>query len=58
MKEKIEEIEATPVEDLMREHGLLNRLLLIYEELLLRLYKNQPVLLEHIVESADIVKIS
>jgi hemerythrin-like domain-containing protein len=29
--------EVTPIEDLMREHGVLNRLLLIYEEIVYRL---------------------
>ena len=32
-----EEIEVAPGEDLMREHGLLNRILLIYEEGMRRL---------------------
>jgi hemerythrin-like domain-containing protein len=35
--EKKEETEVTPAEDLMREHGLLNRVLLIYEEFLRRI---------------------
>jgi hypothetical protein len=31
-KENKDQIETSAVEDLMREHGILNRVLLIYEE--------------------------
>src|SRR5439155_15710364 len=34
--------EVSPVEDLMREHGLLNRVLLVYEECARRLEAKQP----------------
>lgn len=33
---------VSPVEDLMREHGVLDRLLLIYEEIIRRIDANQP----------------
>jgi hemerythrin-like domain-containing protein len=33
---KNDKIEETPIEDLMREHGILNRILLIYEEFIRR----------------------
>ncbi|AYV76808.1 MAG: hemerythrin [Barrevirus sp.] len=35
--------EVTAIEDLMREHGLLNRLLLIYEEIVRRIQRDIPV---------------
>ena len=35
--------EVTPIEDLMREHGGLRRLLLVYEEVSRQLGKNRPV---------------
>jgi hemerythrin-like domain-containing protein len=34
--------DVEPIEDLMREHGLLNRLLLIYEEIIHRIDSNRP----------------
>jgi hemerythrin-like domain-containing protein len=37
------EVEVTPIEDLMREHGLLNRLLLVYEEIVRRLEYEIPM---------------
>jgi hemerythrin-like domain-containing protein len=36
------EEEVSPIEDLMREHGLLNRILLIYEEIMHRLAVKKP----------------
>src|SRR5205814_5310769 len=38
------EPEVSPAEDLMREHGLLNRVLLVYEECARRLDAGQPAL--------------
>ena len=40
-KPKKEELEVSPGEDLMREHGVLNRVLLIYEEISRRLDAGQ-----------------
>ena len=39
-EKKGEEVEVSPTEDLMREHGLLNRVLLIYDDLGRRLRSN------------------
>ena len=36
MKQEEKEEEIPPTEDLMREHGVLNRILLIYEEIIKR----------------------
>lgn len=36
------EVEVAPAEDLMREHGVLNRLLLVYDEAMVRLDKPRP----------------
>lgn len=47
---------VTPIEDLMREHGLLNRLLLIYEELIKRLKEKQPVNIKLIYGTAFIIR--
>jgi hypothetical protein len=34
--------EIPPTEDLMREHGVLKRILLIYEDVILRLHGQKP----------------
>ena len=44
-------VEVSAVEDLMREHGVLNRLLLIYEEIIRRLHNNISVPIEIIHEN-------
>jgi hemerythrin-like domain-containing protein len=41
-KEEREEDEVAPAEDLMREHGVLNRVLLVYEECVRRLSASKP----------------
>lgn len=46
----------TPVEDLMMEHGVLERLLLIYENLIPRIAKQEPSAAERTVRSAKIVQ--
>jgi hemerythrin-like domain-containing protein len=49
--------EVTPVEDLMREHGVLERILLIYDEILWRrLPKNADFPPEVLSKSADLVR--
>jgi hemerythrin-like domain-containing protein len=53
-KEKKEEV--GPTEDLMREHGALNRILLIYEEGLRRLHAKSDFDLEILKKSASIVE--
>ncbi|MNS24115.1 hypothetical protein D3C72_559490 [compost metagenome] len=50
------EEEVSPPEDLMREHGVLNRILLIYEDALCRLGGCRPFEAEPVRASADIVR--
>ena len=45
-----------PGEDLMREHGVLNRILLIYDEAIRRLEAHQPLPAEPVRASADIIR--
>ena len=47
---------VAPPEDLMREHGVLNRILLIYEEGARRLDAQQPLPIEVVSKSADIIR--
>jgi hemerythrin-like domain-containing protein len=54
-KEEAEE-EVTPVEDLAREHGLLNRVLLIYDEADRRLRSNSDIDPLRIAEAAGIIQ--
>jgi hemerythrin-like domain-containing protein len=51
-----EEEGVAPPEDLMREHGVLNRILLIYEESGRRLEATRPFPVEVLASSADIVR--
>lgn len=51
-----EAIEVSPVEDLMREHGVLKRILLVYDEGLRRLDANQEVPLKALADGATIVR--
>jgi hemerythrin-like domain-containing protein len=53
--EKKEE-EVSPTEDLMREHGLLNRILLIYDHSEARLNQNQDLDPGVLASAADIIK--
>ncbi|MGZ3769288.1 MAG: hemerythrin domain-containing protein [Bdellovibrio sp.] len=55
-KEKKEEAEVGPAEDLMREHGALNRILLIYEEGLRRLNSKTNFDIDILKKSAMIIK--
>ncbi|HYK41471.1 MAG TPA: hemerythrin domain-containing protein [Thermoanaerobaculia bacterium] len=48
--------EVTPAEDLMREHGLLNRILLVYEEGVRRLEAGQSLSASVFSSSAEIVR--
>jgi hemerythrin-like domain-containing protein len=48
--------DVSPPEDLMREHGVLNRILLIYDESARRLDATQPVPIEVVASSADIIR--
>ncbi len=53
---KEKEFEVNPVEDLMREHGVLRRVLLIYEAAASRLYELKPVPPGVIADSAGIIR--
>jgi hemerythrin-like domain-containing protein len=50
------EVEVTPSEDLMREHGVLERVLLIYEEVSRRTVRGTPVPTDTVNASAEIVR--
>lgn len=54
--EREHEEEVSPVEDLMREHGALERILLIYGEGLRRLRSNQDLPPEALADAAAIVR--
>ena len=51
-----EEVEVSPTEDLMREHGLLNRVLLIYEESARRLSNKGDLDPKVLLDAAGIIK--
>ena len=53
---KKDEEEVTPGEDLMREHGLLNRVLLIYEEGLRRIHAKEDIAPEMFSRPAQLVR--
>src|SRR5262245_9548466 len=50
------EVEISAPEDLMREHGVLNRILIIYEEGLRRLHANEAVPPEVFHQPATLVR--
>jgi hemerythrin-like domain-containing protein len=50
------EPEVSPNEDLMREHGLLERILVVYDEAIVRIAQNRDVPLDAIARGADIVR--
>lgn len=49
-------VPVTPTEDLMREHGVLRRILLIHEELLRRLAAGEPAPADILLGSAQIIR--
>ncbi|HEX5472534.1 MAG TPA: hemerythrin domain-containing protein [Lacipirellulaceae bacterium] len=51
-----EEAEISAPEDLMREHGLLNRILLVYEEAIRRLRRKEDVPAEIFQKPAELVR--
>ncbi|PZF71915.1 hemerythrin domain-containing protein [Taibaiella soli] len=55
-KDKDEEKEVSPPEDLMQEHGLLNRILLIYDHCQLQLIQNASFPLESLNDAAMILR--
>ena len=48
--------EVTPAEDLMREHGVLNRVMLVYDTLRMQILKNEKIPLDILKNSALIIK--
>jgi hemerythrin-like domain-containing protein len=51
-----ENIEISPAEDLMREHGALSRMLLIYEEIAARLSKGKEFPVEVLADAAGLIR--
>ncbi|AYV78310.1 MAG: hemerythrin [Edafosvirus sp.] len=49
-------METTPIEDLMREHGLLNRVLIIYDECVNKINNNHPLDIKIIYYAAIVIK--
>jgi hemerythrin-like domain-containing protein len=50
------EIELSPVEDLMREHGILSRILLIYDEIISRLNRGMEFPPDVLVNSTGLIR--
>lgn len=55
-KKDEDEGDVTPPEDLMREHGILNRVLLVYDHFLQLLTANQAINPQWITDAAGIIK--
>ena len=55
-KKEEEEEEVSPAEDLMREHGVLKRVLLIYGEAIRRMDANEDLPPESVADSAKIIR--
>jgi hemerythrin-like domain-containing protein len=55
-QEKEEEEEVSPPEDLMREHGILKRVLLVYEEAIRRIDTNQDLAPDAVRDAATIIR--
>ena len=53
---KLQEDEVSPAEDLMREHGVLKRVLLVYREALRCLAASQPLPPEPVADGAHIIR--
>src|SRR5881398_2105532 len=53
---KKEEEEVSPAEDLMREHGVLKRVLLVYGESIRRIEENEDLPPETVMDSAKIIR--
>ncbi|HVO74977.1 MAG TPA: hemerythrin domain-containing protein [Ignavibacteriaceae bacterium] len=56
MIQEMKEEEVSPNEDLMREHGVLKRVLLIYQEILDRVYSKKDFSADTVVDSANIIR--
>jgi len=55
-KKENEEDEISPVEDLMREHGVLNRIILIYENCKAKLVNKEEFQVDALTNSAHIIR--
>ncbi len=55
-KKEAEEDEISPVEDLMREHGLLNRIMMIYDNCRERLVNKEEFQVDALTNSAHIIR--
>jgi hemerythrin-like domain-containing protein len=53
---KAQQPEVSPTEDLMREHGVLNRVLLVYDECLRRLTEKELIGPKVIADSAELIR--
>lgn len=51
-----EKFEVSGIEDLMREHGILRRIFIIYDELILRIDKNIPFSIDVVAKASKIVR--
>ena len=56
MQQKNQEFEVPLTEDLMREHGVLNRSLLIYEEIIHRIHHKQDFPISALQKTIDIIR--
>ncbi len=56
-KPKDDDDDVSPTEDLMREHGVLRRLLLVYGEVIRRVEANQEVAADSVAHSAQIIRV-
>jgi len=54
--QSMEQEEVSPNEDLMREHGILNRLLLVYQEISRRIDNQESFPIKALSDSANIVR--
>jgi hemerythrin-like domain-containing protein len=55
-QKKEEEEEVSPIEDLMREHGVLRRILLVYGEVIRRVDANQEIKPDPVAHAAKIIR--
>ena len=55
-EQKAAEEAVSPTEDLMREHGVLRRILLVYGEVIRRVDANQPVPAEPVARAATLIR--
>ncbi|HBL98232.1 TPA: hemerythrin [Candidatus Dependentiae bacterium] len=53
---KKEDLDIPPTEDLMREHGVIHRIFLIYEEIIKRIDKKDKIPLKELYKTANIIR--